>query len=189
MARKLSTRKGALPEFLGNRLAAMTSQHQLNMQMQHQEQTQWCWCAVSVSVSHYFDAASTWTQCAMANAQLGQATCCQDGGSDQCNQPGRLDTALTQTGNLDHTQGGTIAAADIESEINANRPISCWIVWSDGGAHFISVDGYTTQTSGDDMLSVKDPWYGPTPTPYSTLVNGYQGRGTWSQTYYQKAAS
>lgn len=187
MARK-TARRSALPEFLGNRLEAITSQHQLNMDMQHQEQTNWCWCAVSVSVSHYFDTASAWTQCAMANDQLNQAACCQDGSSDQCNQPYTLDTALARTGNLDHVQDGTIPQADLENEINAGRPVSCRIAWSDGGAHFVTVDGYA-QTSTDDLLSVRDPWYGPTPTHYATLVSGYQTRGTWTTTYYQKSAS
>jgi hypothetical protein len=182
-------RRPALPKFLGNRLAAVASQQQLNMQMQQQAQTQWCWCAVSVSISHYFSAASTWTQCAMANAQLGQATCCQDGTTDQCNQPSTLDTALQRAGNLDHMQDGTIPQADVESEIGGLRPVSCRIAWSGGGAHFVSVDGYSQTSWGDDLLSVKDPWYGPSSTPYSTLVSGYKGTGTWTHTYYQKAAS
>jgi hypothetical protein len=191
MARKLSARKRALPQFLTQALDAAPPDHQLNMtmQLQGENHSQWCWCAVSVSVSHYFDQTSTWTMCAMANAVLGKATCCQDEASKECNQTAALDEALSRSGNLDHMQDGAIQRADLEREIDARRPVSCRIAWDGSHAHFVSVDGYTPESSDDEMLSVKDPWTGPGQTPYSTLVSGYQGTGTWTHTYFQKAAS
>jgi hypothetical protein len=55
--------------------------------MQPQLQSQWCWAACSTSVSHLYDASSSWTQCRVVNAELGQTGCCQEGSSGQCNRP------------------------------------------------------------------------------------------------------
>ena len=68
--------------------------------VEHQTQTQWCWAAVSNSVSHFYDAGSTWTQCTIVNAELGQSTCCSNGSSSACNKPWYLDKALTRVGCL-----------------------------------------------------------------------------------------
>lgn len=37
--------------------------HNIGMRMQYQETTEWCWIANAVSVSHFYNPASTWTQC------------------------------------------------------------------------------------------------------------------------------
>ena len=44
----------------------------LKFTMQQQEQTNWCWAAASTSVSHFYDSSSAWTQCKVANTQLGR---------------------------------------------------------------------------------------------------------------------
>jgi hypothetical protein len=74
-----------LPAARRHRLPALAA---LKFTMQHQLQSEWCWAAVSVSVAHYYDARSPWTRCKMVNAQTGNTTCCENGGSDACNQPG-----------------------------------------------------------------------------------------------------
>jgi hypothetical protein len=35
----------------------------IGMRMQYQESNEWCWMAVATSVSHFYNPASTWTQC------------------------------------------------------------------------------------------------------------------------------
>lgn len=35
----------------------------IDVRVQYQLSNQWCWIAVATSISHYYDAASTWTQC------------------------------------------------------------------------------------------------------------------------------
>ena len=37
--------------------------HNLGMQMQYQESNEWCWIAVGTSINHFYNPASTWTQC------------------------------------------------------------------------------------------------------------------------------
>jgi Papain-like cysteine protease AvrRpt2 len=35
----------------------------IGLRMQYQESSEWCWIAVATSISHFFNPASTWTQC------------------------------------------------------------------------------------------------------------------------------
>src|SRR3954471_13335913 len=71
----------------------------LTFGVQHQQEDQWCWAAVTSSVSAFYGVPS-WTQCRIVNAELGQTACCTRGSSKPCNQPWRLDKALTLSGNL-----------------------------------------------------------------------------------------
>ena len=109
--------------------------------MQHQLQSEWCWAAVSVSVAHYYDSHSSWTQCQMVNAQRGLTSCCQNGGSNDCNQPGFLDDALTRAGHLQSETGGTTAIGNVVEDLTAGNPVCIRIGWSGGGGHFIAATG------------------------------------------------
>jgi len=53
-----------------------------------------------------------------------------------------------------------------------------------GGAHFVAIGGYRERPV--EYVHVEDPWYGPSDVPYSTLVNGYQGTGSWTHSYWTK---
>lgn len=154
----------------------------LNFNMQHQLQSEWCWAAVSVSVAHYYDAHSSWTQCRMVNAQKGLATCCQNGGSDDCNQPGFLDDALTRAGHLNSETGGTTAIDTVLEDLTAANPVCIRIGWSGGGGHFIAATG----AEDPDIMMVDDPIYGHSVLTYNTLANDYQGSGSWTNSYYTK---
>jgi hypothetical protein len=68
--------------------------YNLNFAMQTQLQSEWCWAATSSSVSHFYDLASTFTQCSIVNNQQNQMTCCADGSTPQCNTPWYLNQAL-----------------------------------------------------------------------------------------------
>lgn len=57
-------------------------------------------------------------------------------------------------------------------------------LWSGGGAHFLAVGGYRDLPV--QYVHVEDPWYGPSDIPFSTLVSGYQGIGTWANSYWTK---
>src|ERR1700682_5031054 len=61
--------------------------------MQPQQESEWCWAAVSSSVERYFSPTSHQTQCMIARGVLGIAGCCGD--ATPCNQPARLQDALT----------------------------------------------------------------------------------------------
>ena len=155
--------------------------HRLDFMMQHQQQTNWCWAAVATSVALYYDPASTWTQCAVANGELGRTDCCGTGASGPCNVYGYLASSLTRVGHLDHWAAGTATFAQVGTEIDAGRPLGVRTAWSGGGAHFLAIVGYRLIF---DMLAVDDPWYGKSDVSYSAFSTNYQGSGTWTHCYY-----
>ena len=154
----------------------------LNFTMQHQLESEWCWAAVSVSVAHYYDSHSSWTQCDMVNAQKGLTTCCQNGGSNDCNQPGFLDDALTRVAHLSSDTGGTTAIGTMIEDLTAGNPVCIRIGWSGGGGHFIAATG----AEHPDTMIVDDPIYGQSVLSYNTLASDYQGSGSWTNSYYTK---
>jgi hypothetical protein len=161
------------------------SWRRLDFTMQHREQSEWCWAATSVSVSAYYDPQTTWTQCAMVNAEKGLTTCCEDGSSKLCNEPNRLDGPLTRAGVLDHKQGGSVGSDEIEREIDAGRPLAWRIGWSGGGGHFALIEAY--QSGGAEWVAVDDPWLGPSDLPLSTLTEGtYHAPNRWTHTYFTR---
>jgi len=158
--------------------------HRLDFMMQHQQQTNWCWAAVSTSVALFYDPASTWTQCLVANGELGRTDCCGTGASGPCNVYGYLDTSLSRVGHLDHWAGGTATFAAVEGEVDGGRPLCLRTAWSGGGAHFLAIIGYRIL---QNMLAVDDPFYGKSDVSYTTFLTAYQGSGSWTHTYYTEA--
>jgi hypothetical protein len=155
--------------------------HRLDFAMQHQQQTNWCWAAVSTSVALFYDPASTWTQCLVANGELGRNDCCGDGASGPCNVYGFLASSLTRVGHLDHSVGSSSTFAQVQTEIDAGRPLCARTAWSGGGAHFLAIIGYRIL---DQMLAVDDPWYGKSDVSYTTFSSSYQGSGSWTHSYF-----
>lgn len=157
----------------------------LGFSMQTQQQTEWCWAATSTSVSVFYNAASPWTQCGVAQACLGLSCCAQPLPSG-CNIPGYLDQALTKTGNLAALVGGALpfsggVGSNIDQEIDAGRPIGCHISWRGGGGHFNAIYGYDPSNQDVD---VGDSYYGSLVTvPYSTFCSNYQSAGSYDYSY------
>jgi hypothetical protein len=156
--------------------------------MQPQQQTQWCWSATATSVALYYNAASTWTQCSLVNAELGRSDCCTSPGSSDCNQPWTLNTVLTRVGHLASFAGGSTSFADVVTEIDNGRPLGVRIGWSGGGGHFNIIACYT---SGILIrlrsVHVEDPWYGSSVWDYDTFRTAYQGTGSWTHSYKTRA--
>ncbi len=153
--------------------------------MQAQTQTNWCWAATSTSVSHFYSAFSSWTQCRVANGELGLTGCCNSPVPGACNVPWYLDRALTRTSNFDHMVSGTITYAAILSEIRAGRVIGARQGWSGGGGHFMVIHG-CSRTGSTRYLDIDDPIYGKSTITYDTFASNYQGSGTWTHTYFTK---
>lgn len=158
--------------------------HRLDFSMQHQQQTNWCWAAVSTSVALFYDPASSWTQCAVANGELGRNDCCGTGASGPCNVYGFLGSSLTRVGHFDHSTGSSSTFATVRTEINAGRPLGVRTAWSGGGAHFLCIIGYRVF---EEMLAVDDPWYGKSDVDYATFGSSYQGSGSWTHSYFTQA--
>jgi hypothetical protein len=152
-------------------------------EVQKQLESEWCWAAVSTSINHFYNPASTVTQCQVVNNQLGRTDCCSNPASSNCNVPGYLDKALQYVGNFASDKGlGTYQ--DAFNALNAGTPPCIRIGWSGGGGHFIIING----CQAPSYLSVTDPIYGDSIVAYTTFTSGkYQGSGTWTDTFFTKA--
>lgn len=153
----------------------------LDFTMQPQQQTNWCWAAVATSVALFYDPSSTWTQCAVVNAELGRTDCCTHGSSAACNVPWYLDLALQRVGHFDSWSSGAMAFADVRTEIDDSRPLGVRVGWSGGGGHFLIIDGYLADAT--EQVAVEDPWYGASDLTHAALSTSYQGSGTWTHSY------
>jgi len=156
----------------------------LPFDMQPQTQTNWCWAATSTSVSIFYRASSTWTQCKVANGELGLTGCCGSPVPGACNVPWYLDRALTRTGNF-VSIGGPISFADIVAEPQAGRVVGARVGWSGGGGHFMVIYGAVT-FGHDQFLRIDDPIYGKSQLSLAAFSSNYQGSGTWTHAYRTK---
>jgi hypothetical protein len=154
-----------------------------NMQMQ--TQSNWCWAATSTSVSHFYWFWSTWTQCRVANGELGHSDCCNSPVPLACNVPWYLDKALTRTNNFVSITG-QVSFQQVRDEINAGRPVGARIGWNGGGGHFMVIYGYS-RFLGMEYFDIDDPIYGKSHLSVSDFASNYQGSGTWTHTYFTKS--
>jgi len=166
-------------------LGKLFSSKQLAFNMQEQTQTNWCWAATSTSVSHFYWGLSTWTQCLVANAELGLGTCCNSTVPAACNVPWYLDRALTRTNNF-VSISGPVSFQQVRDEIDAGRPVGTRIGWSGGGGHFMAIYGYSL-VSGVEYFDIDDPIYGKSHLTVADFSSNYQGSGTWTHTYLTKS--
>ena len=158
---------------------------QLPFNMQMQTQSNWCWAATATSVSHYFWRWSTWTQCRVANAELGHTDCCHSPVPADCNVPWYLDRALTRTRNFVSITG-PVGFEQVRDQIDRGRPVGARIGWSGGGGHFMVIYGYSL-IGGGEYFDIDDPIYGKSHIPVSEFSSSYQGSGTWTHTYFMKS--
>ena len=158
---------------------------QLPFNMQAQTQTNWCWAATANSVSHYFWPWSTWSQCKIANGELGHTDCCHSPVPSDCNVAWYLDRALTRTKNF-VSIAGPASFEQLRDQIDAGKPVGARIGWSGGGGHFMVIYGYNL-IGGTEYVDIDDPIYGKSHIPLSEFANHYQGSGTWTHTYFMKS--
>jgi len=130
----------------------------LPFNMQPQTQSNWCWAATSTSVSIFYYTASTWTQCKVANGELGHTDCCNSPVPSPCNVPWYLDRALQRTGNFQSMVTGPITFASINGEISGGRPVGVRIGWSGGGGHFVVIYG-CSRVGAVEYVDIDDPIY------------------------------
>jgi DNA-binding transcriptional ArsR family regulator len=160
----------------------------LEFEMQHQAQTYWCWAATSVSVSRFYDDGSLWTQCRMVNEERNRTTCCEDGGSKQCNVTNVLDSPLRRAGVLDEQREEAVGFEDIRREIDAGRPVAWRIEWPDQKGHFAVIEGY--RDGERRLVAIEDPWTGSVDVSFEAIAGGeYQGNGRWTHTYLTRSPS
>ena len=158
----------------------------LNFAMQDQEESEWCWAAVAASIALHYSGSSPWTQCKVAEAELNEKKCCQKPVPSACNRRWRLHSTLRTTQNLSRYTTRREAFAVIQQEINNGRPLCARIGWKGSiSGHFVLIDGYD-ESSGTQFVMVRDPnpLVRTALVNYATLVKGYQGTGSWTDSFF-----
>jgi hypothetical protein len=189
----------SLPSFLGphSSIALVTSPttaaaggagpnaQKLALLVEDQLEDNWCWAAVSKSVSLFYDPASQWSQCKVANAALPRTDCCGTGAADKdkCDKQWFLHTALTVTGNLESVVARSLSFDEIKAEIGRNSPVCTRVGWFGGGGHFQAIVGWLIGGSGVQYMDISDPIYDETQIAYSEFASSYESGGDWTHTY------
>jgi hypothetical protein len=158
--------------------------HKAALVMQPQSANNLCWAAVAASTARYYDAGTIWTQCALAEAEFNQRTCCQNVFSASCNKAHYLGLALTRAQVLQPPVRGQVYSNRLQDEIDAYQPVGWRIEWNGGGAHFAAIYCWMDD-SGTLWLGIADP-DGPELSTISMdeLTHGVYGDGgTWTNTY------
>jgi len=161
---------------------AASWQH-LDFPLQHQQHICWCWAAVATSVALYYQPHARWTQCTVADAELGRRICCGSGGHRVCNVPGHLQKSLRIVGRLARHRRSKATLAQTEGEMRAARPLGARIQWRGGGGHYVTIVGYLPKQR---MLAIDDPYYGRSHVHYRTFCRNYLAHGAWTDCYYTK---
>jgi hypothetical protein len=156
----------------------------LAMVMEPQQQTNWCWSAVATSVGLFFRTGS-WTQCGTANGclNLPGTDCCAT--PAPCNVYGYLNQSLAYTKSLYQFFAGMATAALIEQQIGQHDPVCVRVAWNGGGAHFLSITGYSYPDADPSRLTIylEDSIYGSSTMLLADFPANYHGGGTWTNTY------
>lgn len=174
--------RDAIARLLRRLAAAADGQRALPISIQHQLQSNWCWAACASTMAGFYNPATTWGQCKLVNAELNRPSCCEDGGSGDCNLPWYLDRVLQRSGNFGSKLSGRAPWATLRTELDAGRPVGARIGWKGGGGHFVVLTGY--RSAGDVReVEVQDPWTGSSTLAIDAFATNYKNSGTWTHTY------
>jgi papain like cysteine protease AvrRpt2 len=150
-------------------------------EMQEQQEGHWCWAAVSASVDQYLNPAAALAQCAIASEVLEAKNCCSN--QDEYDEAASLEEALRVVNRLNTAKGGRLEFQDLQSELDADRPVCIAIEWNGGGAHFVAVSGYQVSGSGIRTIEIGDPLYPNSTQDFDLFPADYHGGGEWAATF------
>jgi hypothetical protein len=150
----------------------------LDVDVPQQRQELWCWAACTTAVSSFYDPASPWTQCGVADATLAMTTCCQ--GDPDCVRTANVYEALAHTGNLLSRLAAPIGRRRLVRRLRSGQPVVVRVKLDLG--HFLVVDGY--RSWGARRIRVHDPAYPRTvELTIDALRDAYDHHGMWTHTY------
>lgn len=175
----------ALPEFLGPLAAGgsppdgfdggPTRRSLPGLAMTGQEETNWCWSAVTQAVLGFLRGAAPSQEavasdharhsgklytCAPPERKKTAGRACADVACQaSCNDAHILRVVLNEQGCFDSVISANSPPTfqQIQTEIDAGRPVPCRIQWNVGGGHFIIVSGWTVGADGIERVHVLDP--------------------------------
>jgi Papain-like cysteine protease AvrRpt2 len=145
-----------------------------------QTQNQWCWAACTQMVAAFLDNPDV-RQCELANFLHGRTNCCQQPGSDACNQPTPWEGVGPVYNHVNInciTNTWPVNPQVVVRELTLRRPVEVGLLWLGGGGHVVLIRGFTAQ----GLLAINDPWFGTGLCTYAHLFTAY-GSGRWAITF------
>ncbi|MBI3515605.1 MAG: hypothetical protein HY060_16335 [Proteobacteria bacterium] len=180
---RVVTRTTATKRHVRRARSAHDAWQHLDFPLQHQQLINWCWAAIATSVAHYYQPHAPWTQCKVANAELGRRDCCSVAGHRRCNVIGHLVQSLRIVHHLAQHRRAKSTFRQTERELFAGRPLAARVAWDGGGAHYVTIVGYQPERR---MLAIDDPYYGRSHVPYGMFCRSYRDHGVWTDSYCTK---
>jgi len=137
-----------------------------------QETNMWCWAASAQMVMAFHG--ENVTQCTQANRRFGFSDCCNNQVPNHCVQGGWPE--FYKYGfTYSETTNSALSWQQVNTEIDANRPVAFSWHWDGGGGHMMVLRGYST-LNGVRYVAIHDPWppkIGDSKSiPYSAYVSG-----------------
>ena len=143
-----------------------------------QELTKWCWAAVTQTIEG--TRGNVVEQCEVAQSAVAP-DCCADKLS--CNVERSLPEVLASRQIPCSPQGGTVSFAAIKAQIDAGKPVGCFIKFP-AINHLVLISGYLA----DEQLQILDPAYDdpmpPREQSFESIRAVYRDDGSWRNTYF-----
>jgi len=146
-----------------------------------QEKSEWCWAAVGSGVRAFYEKQQLQRPCEIANEFVG-GDCCAN--PDSCNVAQSLAAVLKDMGYRTIPPKEQVEFDVIKSEIDADRPVCCFIDFGTEIGHFVALTAYDQDLR---QVGVIDPAPGeahddPRMIPFASFRIDYNG-GRWRETY------
>lgn len=139
----------------------------LNLDQCYQEQTQWCWAGTTQSVLRFYGYNLTQTAIAAYGTNGANEWNWLYGESTNPTRRG-INMIMDHFAGLGSTiYGYALSALNTENMMKENRSIFIRWGWDSGGGHFV-----LPKAISGSILTLMDPWYGPTVNTYAWVVSG-----------------
>jgi hypothetical protein len=102
---------------------------------------------------------------------------------------GYLDQSLTYTRSFNGPLiYGPYSVANVEAQLDSGNPVCARVAWFGGGAHFLSIAGYSYPTDDPSSVTIylQDSFYGPSSMAFADFATNYHAGGDWTHTYLTK---
>jgi hypothetical protein len=155
-------------------LAGWAAAEELNVPQRYQLEKQWSWVGCTQALSFYYGVWLTQPQIARQAIRPGMVG---EGAKDGSPNPWKgLDGLLRYFAAVETvSHDAAFTPEELSAEMADGRPVVIRWDWVEGGGHLLILRGIN-----QGVVSVLDPWQGPSLTRYDWLVSG--GNHTWTHT-------
>lgn len=132
----------------------------LPVALQWQETSEWCWAASGQMIMNYRGPVNV-PQCYEANQLFSRTDCCTSPTPNACINPGWPQFALWHFNSNATAWGTPLTWAQVQAQINGDKPFMFSWAWNGGGAHAMVANGYRDITFlgiNTHWVVVNNPW-------------------------------